>query len=376
MNNLGLYIHVPFCVQKCRYCDFYSLSSGNDRIYKEYTDILIRHFEAFASKTDKYVVDTVYFGGGTPSILPSEYLCDILNGVRRYFKVDNACEITLEMNPKTASFETMQQCVSNGFNRLSIGCQSADDKELKMLGRLHTFDDFCQTVSLARKAGFQNISSDLMLGLPNQDWKRLSNSIDRICMTNPNHISVYGLKIEEETWFGKHRDELALPSEDTESELYLKTVEKLDSIGYCQYEISNFAKEGFRSRHNLKYWHCDPYLGFGPAAYSFFENERYGYKRSLSNYLRAVESGDFSLVLQDTEKLSKSDLTQEKLMLGLRLKEGISISDFSFETGIEAYLQKLVSENLAVIKNGKLILTPSGMLLDNYITSDLLLYLQ
>lgn len=376
MNKLGIYIHVPFCVQKCRYCDFYSMPLGNERIFAEYKEALIRHFSKMAMVAHGYVVDSVYFGGGTPSILPAECLCEILDGVRQHFKIASDCEITLEMNPKTASFETMCQCVSRGFNRLSIGCQSADDGELKMLGRLHTFDDFCQTVTMARNAGFQNISADLMLGLPDQDWKRLSDSIDRIAMLRPEHISVYGLKIEEGTWFGKHRQELALPTEDTESELYLNTVQKLDLLGYHQYEISNFSKDGYASRHNLKYWKCKPYLGFGPSAYSFFENNRYGYKRDLVQYIEAVDIGDFSAILQDTETISDNDLTQELLLLGLRLKEGITISQFSFEDGIDLYLQKLISEDLAVMTDGRLHLTARGMLVDNYITSDLLLYLK
>ena len=309
-------------------------------------------------------------------MLPGEYLCDILDGVRRNFTLDDDCEITLEMNPKTADLATMCRYVASGFNRLSIGCQSADDGELKMLGRIHTFDDFRQTVSLAKQAGFQNISADLMLGLPGQDWNRLSNSIERIAMESPNHISVYGLKIEEGTWFGKHRHELALLDEDTESELYLKTVWKLDSLGYHQYEISNFAKNGFSSRHNLKYWHCDPYLGFGPASYSFFENRRYGYIRDLSAYLKAVADDKYPSILQDEETLTESDLMEEMLLLGLRLKEGVCLSDYIFDEGIDLYLKSLVSENLAVIANGRLQLTPRGMLVDNYITSDILLYLK
>jgi len=375
MNKLGIYIHVPFCVQKCRYCDFYSLSSGNDGIFAEYRDALIRHFAMTAEKASVYTVDSIYFGGGTPSVLPSDMLCVILDSLRKNFRIDPNCEITLEMNPKTASRKAFDDYINGGFNRLSVGCQSANDNELKMLGRLHSFSDFCETVNLAKQAGFSNISADLMMGLPNQTWAHLSNSIDRIAETSPTHISVYGLKIEKGTWFDKHRPELALPDEDTESMLYLNTVEKLSSLEYGQYEISNFAKRGYESRHNLKYWHGECYLGYGPAAYSCFENHRYGYKRDLASYISATKNRDFSLVLQDEEYLSKEDQTEEKLLLNLRLKEGIILSDFSFDAAADEFINKLLSENLAKLSNGRFSLTPCGMLVDNYITSELLLYL-
>ncbi len=376
MNKLGIYIHIPFCVQKCRYCDFYSLSTGNDRIFTEYQAALIRHFALMRAQAASYTVDSIYFGGGTPSLLPPDVLCGILNELRNSFMVSDDCEITLEMNPATASLDVFDRYMRCGFNRLSIGCQSADDGELKMLGRLHTFSDFCETVRMAKQAGFVNISADLMMGLPSQNWDRLLLSIERIADTEPTHISVYGLKIEEQTWFGKHLDMLDLPDEDTESMLYLNTVEKLSCLGYGQYEISNFAKEGYASRHNLKYWHASPYLGFGPAAYSFFDARRYGYKRDLAGYMHATQSGDFSYIIQDEELLRACDLMEEKLILGLRLKEGIQLKDYGFRDAVHLLLQKLQTQGLAEIRNDRLYLTPKGMLLDNYITSDLLLYLQ
>ncbi len=367
---------MPFCIQKCRYCDFYSLSTGNDAVYAEYTDALTRHFASASQSARDYIVDSVYFGGGTPSLLPHRYLCEILYGIRANFILSSDCEITLEMNPKTANEDALVAYVRSGFNRLSIGCQSADDTELATLGRLHTFKDYKETVLMARHAGFDNISADLMMGLPSQTLEMLSNSIDKIAETEPTHISVYGLKIEEGTWFWKHRDSLSLPDEDMQSEQYLFTVDRLAKHGYMQYEISNFCKEGYPSRHNLKYWHTDPYLGFGPASYSCFEGKRYGYSRSLSDYIASCKDLNFTKICLDEEILTEVERCEEKFLLGLRLSEGVHLSDYPLLSKGYEYVEKLVDQNLAVYQNGILSLTPSGMLLDNYITSDLLLYFQ
>jgi oxygen-independent coproporphyrinogen-3 oxidase len=269
----------------------------------------------------------------------------------------------------------MKKYLEAGFNRLSIGCQSADDYELRLLGRIHSFQDFCKTVEDARAAGFTNISADLMMALPGQTEESLLRSIDRIAALEPNHISVYGLKIEKGTWFDKHRDELCFPDEDTESELYLTTVSNLEKRGYYQYEISNFAKEGYESRHNLKYWHAKPYLGFGPAAYSYFENKRYGYKRDLSGYLEATRTLNFDSIKIDEEVLSYEETQAEKLLLGLRLKKGIVLNEFSFDDSVGGYIQTLCKNGLATYDQDRLSLTPNGMLLDNCITSELLLHL-
>ena len=285
------------------------------------------------------------------------------------------CEITLEMNPKTASQEALCAYYQAGFNRLSIGCQSANERELKMLGRLHNFADFQSTMEMARAAGFENISADLMMSLPDQTLDSLGHSIDSIVACRPTHISVYGLKIEGGTWFDRHKQELNLPNEEQESEQYLFTVEKLREHGYLQYEISNFALVGYPSRHNLKYWHGQPYLGFGPAAYSYFENRRYGYSRSLADYIEATMTMDFSRVLQDEETLGEDERLQEKLLLGLRLNEGVRLSQYPFSEKAISRIMEFVSQGLCQLQDGNLSLTPTGMLLDNYITSDLLLYL-
>ena len=375
MNKLGIYVHVPFCVQKCRYCDFYSLPERDIARYSDYKDALQRHFEYMSDKASEYTVDSVYFGGGTPSLLPSDVLSELLVSIRSHYNVSDDCEMTLEMNPGTADHEAMKSYLKSGFNRLSIGCQSANDSELHMLGRIHTFADFCKTVEDARRAGFENISADLMMALPEQNRESLISSIDKIAKTNPNHISVYGLKIEKGTWFDLHKDELLLPDEDAECELYLETVSQLEKRGYFQYEISNFSQNGYESRHNLKYWRSMPYIGFGPAAYSFIDNMRYGYRRDLKGYLEASKTSDYGSLMQDQECLTPQDCIEEKLLLGLRLREGICINEFPFDVSVGDYIKMLCAKDMAELVGGRLHLTPKGMLVNNLIISEMLLHL-
>lgn len=351
------------------------MAGADDRVYVEYKDALLRHFAYTAPSASGYEIDSIYFGGGTPSLLPPEIISELAVSLRKYFHVTNDCEITLEMNPGTSDYDAMRIYLESGVNRLSVGCQSADNDELRMLGRIHTFEDFCQTVDDAKRAGFTNISADLMMALPGQDIKSLMQSIDKIVHTEPKHISVYGLKIEKGTWFDQHKEQLCFPDEDTESELYLTTVANLEKYGYDQYEISNFAQKGYESRHNLKYWNSMPYLGFGPAAYSYFENKRYGYTRDLKGYIEATRTLHFDPIRFDEENLSYEELQEEKILLGLRLKKGIATSEFTFDNSVGGYVQTLIENGLAVYDEGRLSLTPRGMLLDNYITSELLLHL-
>ena len=376
MNKLALYVHIPFCVQKCRYCDFYSMTGGDREVYYAYKNALKRHFAAASEAAACYEVDSIYFGGGTPSLMPAEILCELMQSIRCHFRLADDCEVTLEMNPGTSDEKAMKTYLEGGFNRLSIGCQSANDNELRLLGRIHNFTDFRKTMEDAKRAGFVNISADLMMALPGQNEESLLYSIDRIVELDPNHISVYGLKIEKGTWFDRHRDELVFHDEDSESSLYLTAVSRLCEHGYFQYEISNFSKKGYESRHNLKYWNAMPYLGFGPAAYSFFENRRYGYCRDLCAYMDACSNLDFSPILQDVEYLSKEDIIEEKILLGLRLNKGIFVFDFPFDKKTDEYIKKLCQNEFAVYNDGTLSLTAKGMLLDNYITSELLLHLE
>ena len=285
MQSLGLYIHIPFCRSKCRYCDFCSFPNASEQNFEDYVAALCLDLEKCAADCTAHRVDTIYVGGGTPTILPWRLLEKILNTVMRCYHVSASAEITAECNPKTADAEKLIAMRGMGFNRLSVGMQSAQDAELRALGRIHSFEDFCATFSAARGAGFENISADLMMGIPEQTVESYLDTVERLCALSPEHISAYGLIVEEGTPFGNMGDKLILPREEAEEEMYFRGIERLAAHGYRQYEISNFSKRGYESRHNLRYWNCEAFLGFGPAAYSDFGGERFGNSRDLVAYI-------------------------------------------------------------------------------------------
>ena len=264
---LGLYIHIPFCRQKCAYCDFYSLPSREDKM-DAYTDALIRHIREVAPRTESHRVDTVYFGGGTPSYLGAERLRGILRAVMKGCPVTRDAEITLEANPDSAcDIKALRTLRRAGFNRLSLGVQSADDGLLRAIGRIHTFAQVQQSVTAARKAGFRNISMDLIYGLPGQTMQQWEDTLSAVIALAPEHISCYGLKLEPGTPLYERRLEETFPDDDAQADMYLYAVTALEQNGYGQYEISNFAKPGYESRHNLKYWRMQEYAGFHLALF-------------------------------------------------------------------------------------------------------------
>ena len=255
MEKLSIYIHVPFCVRKCEYCDFYSLCDLSLR--EDYVEALIAQIKDFRSEAKNKLVDTIYFGGGTPSLLTGEEILRILKTVRSVFRVSDDAEITMEANPGTLDPEKLSAYHTAGVNRLSLGLQSADPRELKRLGRIHTREEFENSFLLARLEGFQNINVDIMYAIPNQTEQTLSATLDYVIALDPDHISFYGLKIEPETPFGRDENiEASLPVEDTQADMYLNSAQKLEEAGFLQYEISNFSKPGFECRHNLKNWKC------------------------------------------------------------------------------------------------------------------------
>ncbi|MBQ7500346.1 MAG: radical SAM family heme chaperone HemW, partial [Clostridia bacterium] len=264
MKKLGLYIHMPFCRQKCEYCDFYSGNEYKD--YKKYINALMLHMEDYSPVVSDYETDTIFIGGGTPSCVPVKYILELIDGIYSYFKVPLSAEFTIEANPATVNFTGLKRYLQAGINRLSLGCQSSFDNELAALGRIHDYDAFEQTFIAARDAGFEIINVDLMYGIPEQTKDSFMKTLERICELNPEHISVYGLKVEDNTPFGQKaaRGELILPGEDEEFEMYSSAIKYLKTMGYSQYEISNFAKPGYECRHNLKYWNMGEYLGLGP----------------------------------------------------------------------------------------------------------------
>lgn len=339
----GLYIHIPFCFSKCPYCDFYST---------KYTPTAADAFaEKLGGQMQDYTgsFDTVYFGGGTPSILEPRVLTGILQAVRDHFAIDPAAEITVECNPSKDLTEDMEQYAAAGINRVSIGMQSAVDRERFALGRRAGSGEVARTVAAAKAAGITNISLDVMLGTPKQTPDSLEETFAFIARMQVTHISAYLLKIEPGTPFDRLQAKLALPEEDTVCQMYLQTVERLGQLGFAQYEISNFARPGYESRHNLKYWLLEPYLGLGPSAHSLWNDRRFYFDR---DWIRQDEGpgGD----------------REEQILLGLRLNRGIPADWLTRDPA------PYIAGGFMRRANGRISLTPRGMLVSNTILAELL----
>ena len=375
MKNLGLYIHIPFCEKKCNYCDFYSIEGQKEKIKSDYIDALCIQIEREAEKYKEYVFDTIFFGGGTPSLISPNDMKRLMRKIKKHLHVDEKGEISIEINPKTVNEEKLIAYKETGINRLSIGLQSTDDKMLNCLGRIHTYSDFLETYNLARTVGFDNISIDLMYGLPKQSKDDFLRVLSEATALKAEHISAYLLKIEDKTPFGKIKESLALPDDDTEYEMYIEMCAYLGKNGYEQYEISNFSKNGLRSRHNLKYWQSEEYIGLGPNAHSCFNGERYSYKPNLREYMNSIFLGTLpERVAEERDTyLSKVD---EYVMLKLRLSDGISLFEFKNRFGKD-FLAKYPSAS-KYLKSGHMELredncyfTPKGFFVSNYILTDL-----
>lgn len=375
MEKLSIYIHVPFCVRKCEYCDFYSLCDLSLR--EDYVEALIAQIKDFRSEAKNKLVDTIYFGGGTPSLLTGEEILRILKTVRSVFRVSDDAEITMEANPGTLDPEKLSAYHTAGVNRLSLGLQSADSRELKRLGRIHTREEFENSFLLARLEGFQNINVDIMYAIPNQTEQTLSATLDYVIALDPDHISFYGLKIEPETPFGRDENiEASLPVEDTQADMYLNSAQKLEEAGFLQYEISNFSKPGFECRHNLKNWKCQDYIGFGPAAHSLFEGTRFSYKKEIRSFIAdPLQRGNLIDVF---EEQTEEDIAKQFVMLGFRLRLGIDVEEYAarFNDDFEArYLEKMTpfieKQYILPTKTGYR-LSRQGLLISNYILSELI----
>ncbi|MBQ8340793.1 MAG: radical SAM family heme chaperone HemW [Clostridia bacterium] len=334
MQKLGLYLHVPFCLRKCHYCDFYSAPSDKGA-RTDYVRALCRHLEAEAPELQNYTVDTVYIGGGTPTLLDGSDFKAILDTVRAHFALEADAEITAECNPVTNAEGMAEGLVAAGVNRLSIGLQSAHDSELQLLGRPHGYAEFEQTYRAARRAGFENISVDLMFGIPGQSRESFAQTLETVEGLSPEHISAYGLRIEEGTPFYDMRKRLPLPSEDVESDMAELVATRLTDAGYEHYEISNYAKAGRRSRHNMRYWLGTDYLGFGPGAHSYLRGVRFETSPDRAAYLAAVASGHFAALRQNQEPITGKEQIDEYVMLRMRLFDGIDLADFSHRFGTD-----------------------------------------
>ena len=376
-KNVGIYVHIPFCKQKCRYCDFKSYA-GKETLIEEYIKWVKYELEQvgdgnrldYEKGLDKLaIIDTVYIGGGTPSFIESKYIVEIINTIKEHYTLADNLEITIETNPGTVTESKLQDYIDCGINRISIGLQSSNEILLKQLGRIHTYEEFEEAYELARKVGFRNINVDLMLGLPNQTIENLNETLNKIIEHNPEHISVYSLIVEEGTplYNDIENQTLMLPEDETEREMYWNVKEKLEQNGYEHYEISNFAKTGFESKHNLNCWNQEEYIGIGTAAHSYTNNVRYSNVDTIEEYIRNFETENEADNLIFHEKQNKESKMKEYMILGLRKIKGVEIQEFKNKFGenpIYLYhkkLEKLVNEELIEIDGDEIKLTKKGL---------------
>lgn len=356
MSSLGIYIHVPFCGKKCGYCDFYSLSYSKNSA-ELYVQAVLRNLRHYCDKSR--VTDTVYFGGGTPSLLTPEQIATILDEAENSFSLSDNAEITLEANPCTLTADKLDKLRKAGINRLSIGVQSMLDDELGFLGRTHSSGRAVKAVLDAKAAGFNNISCDLMLALPGQTLEKLKCSIEKITALPIQHISAYILKAEKNTPFDCDEVRNILPDDDETAELYLETVSLMEEHGFMQYEVSNFAKSGFESRHNCRYWKCLDYIGIGPSAHSCYQGKRFAVKRDLQSFL---ESPVQPTVITDENPCGFEEFS----MLRLRLREGLNLNDVSsHREQIEKKIPDLLKAGYISFDGNNIALTPEGFLMSN-----------
>ena len=386
-KKIEIYIHIPFCVKKCAYCDFLSCPA-DDETKDRYVQALCREIEWSKDCLKEYLVDTVFIGGGTPSILEEKYIAQILDTLRSSARISDDAEITIECNPGTLTMEKLEAYKDADINRISLGLQSANDEELKTIGRIHNFEEFKKSFNLARLAGFNNINVDIMSALPGQTLESYKETLAKVITLNPDHISAYSLIVEDETPLKDRVEngEVALPSEDEEREMYYYTKEFLEKTGYKRYEISNYAKDGYECRHNIGYWKRVEYLGFGIGAASLFKGERFSNTSDINRYMHVLEKEDvmnadevWKALNENIETLTQKDEMEEFMFLGLRMTDGVSKSDFKkiFNCDIEAVygnvIEKLANQNLIKEAGDLITLTDKGIDISNIVLANFLL---
>ncbi len=369
-KEIGIYIHIPFCKQKCYYCDFYSCSNMEEWIPR-YVKSLIKEIKQYDSieEQNTTLVKTIYIGGGTPSLINSDNIVEIMQEIYNKYDVDEKAEITIEVNPGTITLEKLENYKKAGINRISIGLQSTHNHLLQQLGRIHNYYEFVDTYRLAREVGFENINVDLMIGLPNQTILEVEDSLQEIISLEPEHISVYSLIIEEGTVIKKQLEDgkIKLPEEELERKMYWLTKNILEKNGYIHYEISNFAKPNFESKHNLDCWNQKEYIGFGASAHSYINGIRYSNVPSIEEYIKNYEEKTPNKNIQIHEKQSQEEKQKEYMLLGLRKIDGISVQEFKNKfIGNPIYLyhselEKLVKDNLLEIDGDNIKLTNKGL---------------
>lgn len=375
MKELELYIHIPYCIKKCDYCDFLSFSSTKEQ-REAYVDALLHEIREKQAWAQSYKVTSIFIGGGTPSILEPEQTVSILNALQQVFHIADEAEITTEMNPGTVTKHKLMAYKSAGINRISIGLQSANNKELKLLGRIHTYEEFLDCYRMVREVGFHNVNVDLMFAIPGQTEASYQNTLEKIVDLAPEHISAYSLIIEEGTLFceryGLEGNGGELPSEEVERQIYMNTKKYLEQSGYIHYEISNYAKSGFECKHNLGYWECKEYLGLGLGASSLLDHCRISNTKAMDAYV----AGDY---VEEREMLTKEMEMEEFCFLGLRKTKGIEKQEFfnTFGCTIESVYSEVIGQQeingLLVNNQTNVYLTDRGMDLSNYVMSEFIL---
>ena len=374
MRKIGAYIHIPFCKQKCYYCDFLSFADKKN-LEEEYVESLIKEIKNFKETNKDIQFDTIYIGGGTPSYIESKNIAKILQTLTSNSEFSNIEEITIEVNPGTFIKEKIQDYKKMKINRLSIGLQSTNNNLLKKIGRIHTYEDFLETYKFAREIGFNNINVDLIIGLPNQTFYDVKNEIDEIIDLQPNHISVYSLIIEENTKLEKmiSQGNIKLPDEELERHIYWYVKNTLELNGYKHYEISDFAKKGYESKHNLNCWNQKQYIGFGLGAHSYINSVRFSNTPDINKYIENIKNNKFekNKIIHEMQ----DDITKQKeyMLLGLRKIDGISLQDFESKFGINPIflfkneLDKLYTERLIIVDGNRILLTNKGIDLANLV---------
>ena len=371
-STLGIYIHIPFCRSKCLYCDFYSIPSAKAEAIERYVDALCGHIEYMGERSSGRLIDSVFMGGGTPTVMTSEQFGRICSALEKAFSFAARCEFTVEANPSTFDAETVNALRLMGVNRFSIGMQSANAEELRLLGRTHRAEQVKMAVDAVNHGGIDNFNLDLMYGIPSQTVEGFGRTLDFVSSLSPSHISVYGLQLEEGTPLYRRRDKYVFPDEDAERDMNRLAASVLGAFGYNRYEISNYARDGRECRHNLRYWLREDYIGIGAAAHSFFGGERYFAPDSIEEYVDAVNRRDFDAITLDRQFIDTDEAVSEYIMLRMRLARGISPVEFEADTGTdfsvyEKRMAEFIRSGHIAYRDGRYFFTPDGFDVSNYI---------
>lgn len=373
MKKIGIYVHIPFCIRKCNYCDFYSVK-WNEELEHDYINSVIKEIKNYKETINaNYLVDTIYFGGGTPTVISPSNINKIIAAIGESFDICNSSEISMEANPNTLTSNNLVSYKGAGINRLSIGVQSLNDEILKRLGRLHSSKEALESIETARMHGFENINADVMFNIPGQTISDVEDTILKLANANVNHISFYSLKLEKGTpmYVMEKNHEILMPEEDIEREMYYAGRNIMENKNLMQYEISNFSLKGYECKHNLKYWMQEEYIGIGPSAHSFLNNERYSNPSDINSYINNACNDVFNRNIQ--EVLDQDALIFEYIMLNLRLTEGMSIIYFSkkfslnFNKKYEHEIKYLIENKLLEYDGSSIKLTKRGMDISNYV---------